>query len=41
MFWVEVAVAGMITATGDGRNKKEAEQSAARQALRLFVAEQN
>lgn len=33
IFWVEVAVAGVLSATGTGSNKKEAEQSAAEQAL--------
>ena len=32
-FWVEVGVAGVLSATGTGSNKKEAEQSAAEQAL--------
>ena len=33
MFWVEVGVASLVSATGSGSNKKEAEQSAAEQAL--------
>ena len=32
-FWIEVGVAGLLAATGSGSNKKEAEQSAASQAL--------
>jgi len=32
-FWVEVSVAGAVSATGSGSSKKEAEQSAAEQAL--------
>ena len=32
-FWVEVSVAGVVSATGTGTTKKEAEQSAAEQAL--------
>jgi ribonuclease III len=32
-FWIEVVVAGLLAATGSGSNKKEAEQSAAQQAL--------
>ncbi len=32
-FWIEVSVAGLLTASGSGSNKKEAEQSAAEQAL--------
>lgn len=33
MFWVEVSVPGLASATGAGTNKKEAEQLAAEQAL--------
>jgi ribonuclease-3 len=33
MFWVEVSIRRQVTATGTGPNKKEAEQSAAEQAL--------
>jgi ribonuclease III len=33
MFWVEVNVPELVSATGTGTNKKEAEQSAAAQAL--------
>ena len=32
-FWVEVSISGVAKATGAGRNKKEAEQLAAQQAL--------
>jgi ribonuclease-3 len=32
-FWVEVSVAGLLTAGGSGTNKKDAEQSAAERAL--------
>lgn len=35
-FWIEVAVAGLLTASGSGANKKEAEQSAAAQALEIL-----
>jgi ribonuclease-3 len=33
-FWVEVSIPGSHGATGTGANKKEAEQAAAREALR-------
>ena len=32
-FWVEVCIPGVASATGEGQNKKEAEQLAAQQAL--------
>jgi ribonuclease-3 len=38
-FWIEVGVPGLLTATGVGSNKKEAEQSAAAQALEQLRAE--
>jgi ribonuclease-3 len=38
-FWVEVSVNGLAGATGSGANKKEAEQSAAEQALRQLREE--
>jgi len=37
-FWMEVDVPGLVNATGMGTNKKEAEQSAAAQALELLRA---
>lgn len=37
-FWIEVGVAGLLTASGSGLNKKEAEQSAAEQALEKLGA---
>jgi ribonuclease III len=37
-FWIEVDVPRLVTATGTGANKKEAEQSAAAQALGLLRA---
>jgi ribonuclease-3 len=37
-FWMEVDVPGVVKATGTGANKKEAEQSAAAQALELLRA---
>jgi len=37
-FWIEVGVAGLLTASGSGSNKKEAEQSAAEQALEKLGA---
>jgi ribonuclease-3 len=37
-FWMEVDVPGLVNATGTGTNKKEAEQSAAAQALELLRA---
>jgi len=40
-FWIEVGVAGLVTATGVGSNKKEAEQSAAEQALEQLRAEKD
>lgn len=40
-FWIEVGVAGLVTATGVGSNKKEAEQSAAAQALEQLRAEKH
>ncbi len=40
-FWIEVGVAGLVTATGSGSNKKEAEQSAAEQALEQLRAEKD
>jgi ribonuclease-3 len=39
MFWVEVNIAGVASATGTGTTKKEAEQSAAEQALAQLRAE--
>jgi len=38
-FWIQVDVPGLVNATGTGTNKKEAEQSAAAQALELLRAE--
>ena len=38
-FWMEVDVPGVVKATGTGANKKEAEQSAAAQALELLRAD--
>jgi ribonuclease-3 len=38
IFWIEVNVPGLVNATGTGLNKKEAEQSAAAQALELLRA---
>ena len=35
-FWVSVSVPGIVTATGEGSTKKEAEQSAAAQALQTL-----
>ena len=37
-FWMQVDVPGLVNATGTGANKKEAEQSAAAQALELLRA---
>ena len=37
-FWMQVDVAGLVNAIGTGSNKKEAEQSAAAQALELLRA---
>jgi ribonuclease III len=37
-FWMQVDVPGLVNATGMGSNKKEAEQSAAAQALELLRA---
>ena len=37
-FWMQVDVPGFVNATGTGANKKEAEQSAAAQALELLRA---
>ncbi len=37
-FWIQVDVPGLVNATGTGLNKKEAEQSAAAQALELLRA---
>lgn len=37
-FWMQVDVPGLVNATGTGSNKKEAEQSAAAQALELLRA---
>jgi len=37
-FWMQVDVPGLVNATGVGPNKKEAEQSAAAQALELLRA---
>jgi ribonuclease III len=37
-FWMRVDVPGLVNATGTGLNKKEAEQSAAAQALELLRA---
>jgi len=39
-FWMQVDVGGLVNATGVGGNKKEAEQSAAAQALDLLRAEE-
>jgi ribonuclease-3 len=39
-FWMQVDVPGLVNATGVGTNKKEAEQSAAAQALELLRAEE-
>jgi ribonuclease-3 len=39
-FWMQVHVPGLVNATGVGLNKKEAEQSAAAQALELLRAEE-
>jgi ribonuclease-3 len=38
-FWIQVDVSGLVKATGMGSNKKEAEQSAASQALELLRAD--
>lgn len=38
IFWMQVDVPGLVSATGTGANKKEAEQSAAAQALGLLRA---
>jgi len=38
-FWIQVDVSGLAKATGMGPNKKEAEQSAASQALELLRAD--
>jgi ribonuclease III len=38
-FWIQVDVSGLVKATGTGSNKKEAEQSAASQALELLRAD--
>src|SRR6185437_16676193 len=38
-FWVEVRVPGLVTATGSGSNKKEAEQAAAEQAIQRLRTE--
>jgi ribonuclease III len=38
-FWMQVDVPGLVHTTGVGSNKKEAEQSAAAQALDLLLAE--
>lgn len=38
-FWVEVSVQEVVAASGSGPNKKEAERSAAQQALAQFRAE--
>ena len=35
-FWIQVDVPGFVSATGTGANKKEAEQSAAAQALQIL-----
>jgi ribonuclease III len=40
VFEVSLSVAGMITTTGMGRSKKEAEQQAARRALEEFAKQQ-
>jgi ribonuclease III len=39
-FWMQVDVGGLVNATGMGANKKEAEQSAAAQALERLRAEE-
>src|SRR5579863_5171832 len=39
-FWIQVEVPGLVNATGTGSNKKEAEQSAAAQALELLRADE-
>jgi ribonuclease III len=39
IFWIQVDVSGLAKATGMGPNKKEAEQSAASQALELLRAD--
>ena len=39
-FWMKVDVPGLVDATGTGPSKKEAEQSAAAQALELLRAEE-
>lgn len=39
-FWMKVDVPGLVNATGVGTSKKEAEQSAAAQALELLRAEE-
>jgi ribonuclease-3 len=39
-FWIQVDVPGLVNATGTGSNKKEAEQSAAAQALELLRADE-
>lgn len=38
-FWIQVEVPGVVSATGTGANKKEAEQSAAAQALEMLRAD--
>jgi ribonuclease-3 len=38
-FWIQVDVPGFVSATGTGANKKEAEQSAAAQALEMLRAD--
>jgi ribonuclease-3 len=38
-FWIQVDVPGLVNATGTGANKKEAEQSAAAQALEMLRAD--
>jgi ribonuclease-3 len=40
-FWIKVDVPGIVNATGTGSTKKEAEQSAAAQALELLRADVN
>jgi ribonuclease-3 len=39
-FWMQVDVPGLVNATGMGPNKKEAEQSAAAQALEMLRADE-
>lgn len=41
VFEISLSVAGMITATGMGKSKKEAEQQAARRALEEFAKKQD